>query len=175
MVPVHEKKAEARLTADEKPPVHGYGRGASIPFPDNAWVMNRDNPDPAIALLPGQFSFYFGSYSGMSCIVRWDGRSLIAEKTGGGNFSGISRRYQPGILQWKEFWRKVDDLGVWSWDASYSAPHGCCSVTYWQLTLSYGGKTVSSFGEDMSPDGQGPASSRVLIALIDAIKVLCRE
>jgi hypothetical protein len=137
--------------------------------------MNRDDPDPGPTLLPGQFSFYLGNYSGESCLVRWDGRTFIVEKTGGGNFSGISKRYLPGIGNWKEFWHKIDELGVWSWDASYSAPHGCCGVTYWQLTLSHGGRTISSHGEDMFPDGLGPASSRVFIALIDAIKVLCRE
>jgi hypothetical protein len=176
MVPVHDKAVGwPGRTLDGNTLYYLIGRGASIVSQVNALVMNRDNPDPGPALLPGHFSFYLGSYSGGSCLVRWDGRSLIAEKTRGGNFSGVSRRYQPGIGQWEEFWRRADDLGIWSWDTSYSAPHGCCGVTYWQITLSRGAKTISSSGEDMFPDGVGQASSRVFIALIDAIKVLCRE
>ena len=138
-------------------------------------IMNRDDIDQGPDLYPGQLSFYLGSFSDGSCLVRWDGRSLIVEKTGGGNFNGVSRRFHPEKEQWEEFWHRVNELGVWSWDASYSAPHGCSRVTYWQFALSRGRETISTSGEDLLPDGRGPESSVVLVALIDAIKVLCRE
>lgn len=176
MVPVHDKEVGwPGRTGNGNIVYYRIGRGASIVSQVNALVMNQDNPDPGPTLLPGQFSFYLGSYSGGSCLVRWDEGMLIVEKTAGGNFNGIPRRYQPGIRHWEEFWHRIDDLGAWSWDAMYSAPHGCCGVTYWQLSISYGGRTISSSGKDMFPDGLGPASSRSLVALIDAIKVLCRE
>jgi hypothetical protein len=148
---------------------------ASFLSPDNAIVMTRDDPDPDPDILPRHFSFYLGRYSGGSCMVRWDGTFLHIEKTEGGNFSGISRCYRPRERQWREFWTTAEDLGVWSWEKSYSAPHGCCGVTYWQITLTHGGRTLSSSGEDLFPDGAGPGLSPAFIALIDAIRDLCRE
>ena len=146
----------------------------SISFNDIG-VENQEDCDQKTGLLPRQFIFYLGTYSGGSCMVRWDGTSILVEKTEGGNFSGSSRRCQPDEGQWREFWRRVQDIGVWSWEQSYTAPHGCCGATYWLLTLSRGGRTLISAGEDRFPDGKGPGFSQVFIALTDAIKVLCRN
>ena len=138
-------------------------------------MMNEDDRDVDPDLLPGELSFYLGNYSGRSCMIRWDGISLRAEKTEGGNFSGISRIYKPDAGQWRVFWAMVDDLGVWSWERSYVASHGCCGVTYWQLALSHGGHTISSSGEDLFPDSEGAGVSAVFRAFIEAIQALCNE
>ena len=136
-------------------------------------MVNQEDRNQKADLLPGQFLFYLGTYSGGSCMVRWNGTSILIEKTGGGNFNGISRSCQPGEKQWREFWRMLQDIGVWSWEQSYAVPHGCCGVTYWYLTLSHGGRTLISSGEDLFPDGKGPGFSLALSALTDAIQVLC--
>jgi hypothetical protein len=52
--------------------------------------MHREDWEPDDwDLSPELFIFYSGSYSGGSCLVRWDWTSLLVEKTGGGNFSAI--------------------------------------------------------------------------------------
>jgi len=124
-------------------------------------------------LLPVNLVFYVGNYAEGSFSVRWNGDSLVVEETGGGNFSSTPRAVTPGPDRWETFWKEIDDIGVWSWDNSYTNPHGCCGVTYWQLVLDTGVRAISCSGEDRFPGSASPGQNPGFRALVSAIKTLC--
>jgi hypothetical protein len=118
--------------------------------------------------------FYLGNYAGGAFSVRLNADTLIVEETGGGNFSGSPRIISPGKERWELFWKEIGEIGVWSWDATYTNPHGCCGVTYWHLILETGSRAITCSGEDRFPGGDTPEITHEFRALVNAIKTLCR-
>jgi hypothetical protein len=124
-------------------------------------------------LLPLNMVFYLGSYNGGAFSVRWNGDALLVEETRAGNFNCTPRAIKPGPAGWETFWNEIEDIGVWTWDAVYSNPHGCCGVTYWQLALVTGDHAVTCSGEDRFPGGESTELTPDFRALISAIITLC--
>jgi hypothetical protein len=138
-------------------------------------IMDHHGPTPHAIPLPDSLVFYLGNFAGGSFSVRWDGTRLLVEESVGGNFQGTSRVVIPGRKRWESFWNEIDQNGVWSWEENYASPHGCCGVTYWQLVIKAGRRSVSCSGEDRFPGGDSPAITPGFQALLTAIKALCRE
>lgn len=126
-------------------------------------------------LLPSRLVFYFGNYADGAFCVRWNGDALLVEETRGGNFPSTPRTVISGPEHWKSFWKEIEDIGVWSWDESYSNPHGCCGVSYWQLVLETDARIISCSGEDRFPGGLSSEITPDFRALLCAIKALCGE
>lgn len=131
------------------------------------------DPHSGPVRLPSRLVFYLGNYTGGAFSARWNGNAIIVEETRGGNFNGTPRIISPGPEHWAQFWKEIDDTGVWAWDEVYTNPHGCCGVTYWQLVLETGTRSVSCSGEDRFPGGESPELTPGFRALVCAIKTLC--
>jgi hypothetical protein len=126
-------------------------------------------------LRPLYLVFYLGDYAGGSFSVRWNGDALLVEETSGGNFNCTQRAISPVKERWESFWKGINDIGVWSWDKTYSNPHGCCGVTYWHLVLETRDKAVSCSGEDRFPGGASPEMTPEFRAMVNVIKTLCGD
>ncbi len=136
-------------------------------------MTSHPGPLSGDILLPTSLVFYAGSYSGGALSVRWNGDALLVEETGGGNFDCSPHAITPGPDGWVAFWEEIDEIGVWLWDDVYVNPHGCCGVTYWQLVLDNGERSISCSGEDRFPGGVSSGLTPDFRALVTAIQRLC--
>ena len=52
--------------------------------------------------------------------------------------------------EWERFWRTMDELGVWEWEARYHEAGGA-TKTVWSIELSRGDRRLQAFGQDRFP------------------------
>jgi hypothetical protein len=57
----------------------------------------------------------------------------------------------PDSIRWEQFWREMDAIGLWKWDAEYW--NSSCDGTYWCLDFRFSGKSLTSNGKNAYPDG----------------------
>ncbi len=121
---------------------------------------------------PDIFEFYYGRFSGNSCYARWDGKMILFEQTGGGNFSRRTREIIPTETAWRVFFETISGIGCTRWQPEYLSPHGCCGVTYWHLRIKNHAFTVCSGGEDAFPETTGKSASGGFGAFLAAFRLL---
>jgi hypothetical protein len=120
-------------------------RGAKV----SSMTMPDDGDERGCAV-PDRLEFYYGGFAGPSLYLFWNGRHLVSESSQGGVFSGRSERL-PAPDDWKAMWRAFEEAGVSEWLPEYTTAHGCCQVTYWYLTIRFGGKNLVTRGSDAYP------------------------
>lgn len=65
-----------------------------------------------------------------------------------------SKIITPTAAQWRQFWRSMDEIGLWKWQAEYPNPlvmDGCG----WSLDVAVAGKRVKSSGHNAYPNRRG--------------------
>lgn len=96
--------------------------------------------------------------------------------------SGYEDRLQtfiaPSAAQWRHFWKKMDEIDVWSWHQRYESgarfePTGLVrDGTHWSLTLRRDGQSVESAGDDSGPGATDLAGSVRFDAFAEAVSRL---
>jgi hypothetical protein len=87
--------------------------------------------------------------------IKWENGTLIVrrgrpEQVAAGG--GPERRVIPSEQAWRAIWKKVDEIGVWSWKAHYSKPNPLPDPGVTTVKLRYGGREVSSRSDDTYPE-----------------------
>jgi hypothetical protein len=77
--------------------------------------------------------------------------------------------FSPSRAQWAEFWRAVDDGGVWAWSRRYGSPPGDSS---WKLEIGRGDRLVRSAGDGAYPPAGSPLPTPEFGVLLDALREL---
>lgn len=56
----------------------------------------------------------------------------------------------PTQSQWKEFWREVEEMGIWDWEPDYQL----CGMdgTGWRVKIEYNSQEIESMGQNHYPD-----------------------
>src|SRR4029077_13177823 len=65
---------------------------------------------------------------------------------------------QPSAKQWQNFWRTLNRLNIWCWQAKYSNP-AVCDGTGWSAKIVYSDRSLVSSGDNCFPGRDGRAIS----------------
>jgi hypothetical protein len=110
------------------------------------------------AHVPEQFEFLEGhAYMGRDS-VKWEHNKLVfvkrvADMSGKGTFAETKEELSPTPEGWKQFWTRIDSLGVWQWKPDYHDPkRDGPDGESWALTLGVGAKQVKSKGYNGVPE-----------------------
>jgi len=72
--------------------------------------------------------------------------------------------FVPTELQWRDFWKEMEKLQVWSWKKRYD-PSDIGAQVYdgggWHLIISYQGKMIDTRGENAGPKPGSPKTTDI--------------
>jgi hypothetical protein len=110
-----------------------------------------------------------------SCSVEWDGKALVYKRT------EIGRTVEQTNITataetWTKFWKKLEDVRVWEWQAHYDNPR-VLDGQVWEVKLAHGGRKVEVFGRNSYPGGEkgeigGSAGSKLYAGYLSAVEEL---
>jgi hypothetical protein len=109
-------------------------------------MKSSASPEP---LLPQRLDLGIGSASGHR--VYWNGRCLVWQRTSAAGDVLDEVELQPSEATWREFWRGLDQLGVWNWEAYYEPEYPTCGGTQWGVWIERGDRLLKSSGRDAWP------------------------
>jgi hypothetical protein len=136
--------------------------------------------DPAMSYLPQRFTLTIGGALGNSYKVELQGKVLVYT---------VSRREEiektkqitPSPEQWKRFWKRMDQVHLWKWQARYDNS-SMTDGTLWTLDIQCGHQRMISVGIDSYPGDKGvrqPVNSyeksKVFTAFCVAVELLLGE
>jgi hypothetical protein len=64
---------------------------------------------------------------------------------------------KPTPEQWREFWKSMDEVGLWTWRPNYREPM-IFDGHHWGVMAVHGGRSIQSMGANLYP-GQTPAKT----------------
>ena len=67
----------------------------------------------------------------------------------------ISQTIKPSPEQWREFWKSMDEVGLWSWKPVYEDFH-LMDGTHWSVQATHDGRSVRSRGRIYFPGQDTP-------------------
>ncbi|MDQ3876165.1 MAG: hypothetical protein M3322_11590 [Actinomycetota bacterium] len=129
-------------------------------------------------LTPVEFGVYLGSFADASYGVWWDDDHLVYESFRPGYHDREQVRITPSEAQWRRFWHRMDEIGVWRWRRRYEPglrfePRDeIRDGTHWSLTLAHAGRSVESSGDSAGPDAVDLDESPAFAALLEALSRL---
>ncbi len=113
------------------------------------------------AYLPTNFSLYIGGrIFPPNYDVELQGDSLVyrAETYEGPvespKVKKTSRVIKPTPDQWRQFWKAMDEIGLWAWKSDYDSP-GLADGTHWGVEIGRVRKTIKSRGQNNYPGAVG--------------------
>ena len=101
--------------------------------------------------LPQTLEFFSGNSMWGSERVYWDGAWVVSEPSGLGR-PGPTRGVPPASA-WRAFWKRLDELDVWSWQARYDGPRPGSpdSNNAWGASIVHGRRSVSVTAQNAQP------------------------
>ena len=83
----------------------------------------------------------------------------------------------PTDEEWKDFWKKMDQLGIWKWLKEYSPQYTYVSDGYyWKVNMELGDKKIESSGFNAYPGDNGEivdmSMTRSFKIFLDAVEIL---
>jgi hypothetical protein len=135
----------------------------SVPAVEGQQVVTRHPPAPGKHMpsrhSPSVFMLYIGGgIFPPNYTVQLRGNSLLYQchdidrKTN--RPIEASKLITPTATQWRQFWRSMDEVGLWKWRAEYPNPlvmDGCG----WSLEVAVAGRSVESSGHNGYPSRGG--------------------
>ena len=128
---------------------------------------------PEASPLPEVLHVSAGSGLGSSFETSWNGREIMHTRSGRDVASeNASASFRPRDVAWRAFWRRLDELDVWSWRYRY-VPISMSTDGYdWRVRISVGGRSCDSSGYMTFPGGDGDSThdwDSFLLALSDLL------
>jgi hypothetical protein len=68
-----------------------------------------------------------------------------------GNCLRQRQRVRPGLERWRRFYRELDALGAWSWQAHYEPREWSTDGNHWEVRVAVGGRRLASGGYNAFP------------------------
>lgn len=94
---------------------------------------------------------FIGGYMGSSYGVQSDNGGLVYERFESGYTLAETVAIHPSPDDWDDFWKRLESLGVWSWEKEY-VQHDVCDGTNWSLELKRRGASFSAAGSNAFPE-----------------------
>ncbi len=109
---------------------------------------------------PEKLSLDVGGYMGTSYSVELK-RGALLYKCGADKWDEEEEhRIEPSPEAWTKFWRRLDEVGFWSWSGSYQTSRRILDGTSWSVEISVAGRSVEAHGCNAYP----PSSPRAKYA-----------
>ena len=99
---------------------------------------------------PDKLSLFIGGYGGTSYSVELKRGALQYRVMEDRPENERKYTVRPSPEAWTEFWRRLDEIGVWSWEGTYQTPY-ICDGTSWSVSLSVGERVVEAHGSNAYP------------------------
>ena len=106
---------------------------------------------------PRRLSAVIGGFLGKTYRVELEGEKLIYTVLNPGNRVAARETITPKPAQWTEFWRTLDEIGVWRWHSEYLNP-AVLDGTQWSLDLAEAGHAVKAHGSNTYPEADARPS-----------------
>lgn len=103
--------------------------------------------------IPNQFFFEVGGHGDLQTLELLEDGEIVV-KLGRAKISWFYKgevQLKPDPEKWSAFLAKMDELGVWDWEASYHRTD-MCDGSQWELQLAVGDKGVKSYGSGLFPE-----------------------
>jgi hypothetical protein len=103
--------------------------------------------------IPNQFLFEVGGHGDLQTLELMEDGEIVV-KLGRAKISWFYKgeaQFKPVPEKWSAFLAKMDELGVWDWEASYHRMD-MCDGSQWELQLAVGDKGVKSYGSGLFPE-----------------------
>lgn len=120
-----------------------------IPSLQTTRALDPEKPEKGGGYLPTKLSVSSASFRWNRTLMVWDGKVLQYEKWGGGK---TTRKVEitPSEKSWRKFWKEMDAIGIWKWNAEYIGKN-LSDGPSWDVLLEYGDKKIHSRGYEMYP------------------------
>ena len=112
-------------------------------------ALYPEKPEKGGGYLPTKLSLSSYYFRANSTLIVWDGKVLQFEKSVEGKATQ-KEKITPSEESWKKFWKEMDALGVWKWNAEY-IDKDLADGHSWDVLLEYGDKKIHSIGRNMYP------------------------
>jgi hypothetical protein len=120
-----------------------------VPSLQTTRALDLEKPEKGEAYLPTKLSVWSNSFRGNTTLMIWDGKVLQLEKSVGGKTTP-REKIKPSEESWKKFWKDMDAIGIWKWNAEY-INKDLADGHSWGVLLEYGDKKIRSSGRNMYP------------------------
>ena len=112
-------------------------------------MKNKINKSTEI--IPKVFMITYGSYRGMNnfSITIEDGKILPSDKFH--YFKKVHEFIIPSEKEWKEFWKKMDQINIWNWCGDYEPEGQVLDGYFWNLKIKLSDKKIKSSGSNAYP------------------------
>ena len=111
--------------------------------------LDPQKPQEGRAYLPTKLNILSASFRRKFTSTVWDGEALQFEES----FVGQPPRKEkitPSKKSWKKFWKEMDAIGIWKWNAEY-IDNQLADGDSWEVLLEHGDKRIHSRGSNKYP------------------------
>lgn len=120
-----------------------------VPSLQTTRALDPEKPGKGESYLPTKLSVLSDSFRGNTTLMVWDGKVLQLEKSVGRKETR-KEKITPSEKSWKKFWKEMDEIGIWKWNAEY-INKDLADGHFWDVLLEYGDKKIHSIGRNMYP------------------------
>jgi hypothetical protein len=112
-------------------------------------ALDPEKPEKRGGYLPTKLSVLSTSFRKNHTLMIWDGKVLQCEESVWGKTTR-KEEITPSEKSWRKFWKEMDAIGIWKWDAEY-IDKDTADGHFWDVLLEYGEKKIHSRGSNMYP------------------------
>ena len=120
-----------------------------VPSLQTTRALDTEKPEKGEGYLPTKLSVLSNSFRGNATLMVWDGKVLQFERSVAGK-TNQKEEITPSEESWKKFWKEMDAIGIWKWNAEYINKEDADGHS-WDVLLEYGDKKIHSRGSNMYP------------------------
>jgi hypothetical protein len=117
---------------------------------------------------PTKFVIKIGGFFGPNYEVGWHRRRLWYRN------DHLQLEISPSREDWRAFWTRLDQIGVWNWRKRYDDPD-VLDGTQWSLDISDGVRTLQCFGSNRYPENLATKGSSPFKQFLKAVEALIRQ
>jgi hypothetical protein len=111
--------------------------------------MPERDMKPTSELTPDHFDISIGGYGGTCYRVAWEDGALHYYVSEGFPIDHLSAEVEPTPSDWERFWTVMDEVKLWTWEASYHAR--ILDGTQWEVEIEQGSRHIESSGSNRYP------------------------
>jgi hypothetical protein len=117
--------------------------------PQATRMLDPQKPQEGREYLPTKLSVLSASFRRKVTSTVWDGEALQFEESVMGQ-PPRKEKIRPPEEGWKKFWKEMDAIGIWQWNAEYIDDQ-LADGHSWEVLLEHGDKKIHSRGSNKYP------------------------
>ena len=139
-----------------------------VPSFQTTRALDSEKPEKGGGYLPTKLSVLSTSFRKNHASMIWDGKVLQYEESVWGKTTR-KEEITPSEKSWRKFWKEMDAIGIWKWNAEYIGKN-LSDGHSWDVLLEYGDKKIHSIGRNLYPAQFERYEKAVLALLREKVK-----